>query len=88
MLNVGVPFMGSTAESPVEQWRRVFEINVFSMVPALNAALPILRANAHGGRVVFVASHIGVAPFPGMAATAASKAAVNSIARCVRPTPG
>lgn len=82
VLNVGIPAMGSVADTPVDEWRRVFEINTFSMVPMLNVALPILREHG-GGRVVFVTSHIGTEPFPGMAATAASKAAVNSIARYV-----
>ncbi|KZW01580.1 NAD(P)-binding protein [Exidia glandulosa HHB12029] len=82
VLNVGIPAMGSTADTPVEEWRSVFEINVFSMIPTLNAALPLLRM-VETGRILFTSSHTGVIPFPGLSATSASKAAVNSLARSI-----
>ncbi|EJD50547.1 NAD(P)-binding protein [Auricularia subglabra TFB-10046 SS5] len=79
VLNAGMGIMGTIASTPVEDWRRNFEVNVFSMIPLLQAALPLLRIS--NGRVILVSSAGSVTPPPGLAAYAATKAALNCMAK-------
>ncbi|KAJ7180171.1 hypothetical protein C8R43DRAFT_972003 [Mycena crocata] len=70
-------------DTPIEQWKSHFDVNFFSLVTALKAALPALRASNLGGRVVFVSSGASVKGTPGWGPYAASKAAMNSLCRTV-----
>lgn len=82
ILNAGVlePFgRVESSEVTIEQWKEVFDINFFSLVVAVRAALPHLRKSAVGGRVVFVSSTAAVGHIPAWAPYNASKAAMNSL---------
>ncbi|KAJ6628693.1 hypothetical protein B0H10DRAFT_1988834 [Mycena sp. CBHHK59/15] len=68
-------------DTPLQQWKIHFDVNFFSLVTALTAALPSLRKSKLGGRVVFVSSGAAVKGTPGWAPYAASKAAMNSLCR-------
>jgi NAD(P)-dependent dehydrogenase (short-subunit alcohol dehydrogenase family) len=59
---------------PIDDFRRVLEVNVVGAFQMLRAAVPFLRRTS--GSVVNTASHAGVAGPPNMAAYAASKFAV------------
>jgi NAD(P)-dependent dehydrogenase (short-subunit alcohol dehydrogenase family) len=69
--------------APARAWRTHFDVNVFSLVTALQAAAPALRASAYGGRVVFTSSGAAVGAIAGWAPYNASKAALNSLCRTV-----
>jgi NAD(P)-dependent dehydrogenase (short-subunit alcohol dehydrogenase family) len=62
-------------------WRAHFEVNFFSLVVALKAALPSLRDSEEGGRVIFVSSGAAVAGYTGFGPYNAAKAAMNSLCR-------
>lgn len=67
--------------TPLGAWRSHFEINFFSLVTALKAALLSLRESELGGRVIFVSSGAAVKGNPGCGPYNASKAAMNSLCR-------
>jgi len=66
---------------PLESWKRNFDVNFFSLVTALKAALPALRKSKLGGKVVFVSSGAAVKGTPAWGPYSASKAAMNSLCR-------
>jgi NAD(P)-dependent dehydrogenase (short-subunit alcohol dehydrogenase family) len=74
--NAGVAFLGSFEETPLEEWRRIHDINVLGIVHCIRAFLPAMRAAGGPRKIVNVASTAGFAPMPNMAAYAASKHAV------------
>jgi NAD(P)-dependent dehydrogenase (short-subunit alcohol dehydrogenase family) len=83
ILNAGVldPMCRIGSDIPLDEWRAHFDINFFSLVSALKAALPALRASDLGGRVVFVSSGAGVGGVAGWGPYNAGKAAMNSLCR-------
>ncbi|KAI0921054.1 hypothetical protein AcW2_006151 [Taiwanofungus camphoratus] len=84
VLNAGaISPMGKIADNdvPLDEWKSLFELNFFSLVTALRAALPELRKSELGGKVVFVSSGSAVKGTSAMAPYNASKAAMNSLCR-------
>lgn len=86
-LDVLVNNAGTTSETPpddldgidLDDWDRVFRVNVRGLVQVTRAAAPALRLA--GGSVVNVASIVGLRPGPQPLAYAASKAAVVSLTK-------
>lgn len=68
---------------PLDAWKHHFDVNFFSLVSALNVALPALRTSPNTGRVIFVSSGAATGNTPGWAPYNAAKAAMNSLARYV-----
>ena len=66
---------------PLSSWKTHFNVNFFSLVTALKAALPALRKSELGGRIVFVSSGAAVGGSTGWGPYNASKAAMNSLCR-------
>jgi NAD(P)-dependent dehydrogenase (short-subunit alcohol dehydrogenase family) len=71
--------ISSTSISTLSEWRNVFEINFFSLVHTVQAALPHLRKA--GGRIVFVSSGAATGNISAWGPYNATKAAMNSFAR-------
>ena len=71
----------ASADTPLDAWRTHFEVNVYSLVTALNAAVPSLRESPTGGKVIFVSSGAAVGGIAGWGPYNASKAAMNSLNR-------
>ena len=71
----------ASADTPLDAWRTHFEVNVYSLITALKAAVPSLRDSPKGGRVVFVSSGAAVGGTTGWGPYNASKAAMNSLNR-------
>jgi NAD(P)-dependent dehydrogenase (short-subunit alcohol dehydrogenase family) len=74
--NAGVAFLGSFEETPLSEWRRIYDINVVGIVHCIRAFLPAMRKAGGARKIVNVASLAGFAPAPNMSAYAASKHAV------------
>ena len=74
--NAGVAFLGGFEETPLSEWRRIYDINVMGIVHCTRAFLPDMRRAGGVRKIVNVASTAGFAPMPNMAAYAASKHAV------------
>jgi NAD(P)-dependent dehydrogenase (short-subunit alcohol dehydrogenase family) len=63
---------------PMDQWREVFETNVFGLVEVTRRAIPLLRANG-GGVICNVTSSSLLPPVPFYGVYRASKAAVQAL---------
>ncbi len=75
------------AEMSVELFRRVYEVNVFGMVSAISAVLPLMRREATSSykpQVVGVASLSAVVGLPRAEAYGSSKAAANYLLNALR----
>ena len=48
--NAGIGAQGTVETNPLDEWRKVFEVNVFGMVRVMRAALPHLRRSSHASR--------------------------------------
>lgn len=84
ILNAGVlePLGNIASEDiTIDQWKRHFDTNFFSLVEALRATLPELRTSSFGGRVVFISSGAATGNTPGWGPYNAGKAAMNSLCR-------
>ncbi|KAJ3814222.1 hypothetical protein EV368DRAFT_78785 [Lentinula lateritia] len=68
-------------DTPISAWKDHFDVNFFSLVTSVKAALPSLRISELGGKIVFVSSGAAVKGFPGWGPYNASKAAMNSLCR-------
>jgi NAD(P)-dependent dehydrogenase (short-subunit alcohol dehydrogenase family) len=74
--NAGVAFLGGFEETPLSEWRRIYDINVLGIVHCTRAFLPAMRSAGGRRKIVNVASAAGFSPLPNMSAYAASKHAV------------
>ncbi|CAA7259832.1 unnamed protein product [Cyclocybe aegerita] len=83
ILNAGTlhPLCRIGDDTPLDSWKRHFDVNFFSLVTATKAALPYLHRSTRGGRIVFMSSGAAVKGTPGWGPYNASKAAMNSLCR-------
>ncbi|HJP79136.1 MAG TPA: SDR family oxidoreductase [Pseudonocardiaceae bacterium] len=80
--NAGIGAQGTIEDNELDEWRTVFEVNVFGMVRVARAALPWLRASAQNGNspaIVNTCSIAATAGLPARALYSASKGAVYSL---------
>ena len=78
----GIGPLGTVADSPAEQWRRTFEVNVIAVAELTRLLLPRLRASR--GHVVCINSGAGFTARPGWGSYAASKFALRAFADALR----
>jgi len=83
-LDVLVNNAGTGSVAPLEETgdteaHRIFEVNVFGPMRLVRAALPVMRAQGGGGRIVNVTSVNDIAPAPFNGWYSASKAALASL---------
>jgi 2-keto-3-deoxy-L-fuconate dehydrogenase len=76
--NAGVGALGTVEANPLEEWRRVLDVNVLGIVRLLRAALPHLRRSPHAA-VVNTCSIAAAAGLPERALYSASKGAVQAL---------
>lgn len=83
ILNAGIldPLCRIGDDTPLQSWKQHFDVNFFSLVTAVKAALPYLRKSSNGGRIVFVSSGAAVKGLAGWGPYNAGKAAMNSLCR-------
>ncbi|CAN6664040.1 benzil reductase ((S)-benzoin forming) Irc24p [Trichomonascus vanleenenianus] len=78
VLNAGVlEPVTKIVNSNVDEWKKLFDINFFSIVNLLKLTIPHLRGH---GRVVFVSSGAAVGNYTAWGAYGSSKAALNHLA--------
>ncbi|MEM8506936.1 MAG: oxidoreductase [Bacteroidota bacterium] len=73
--NAGVGFIGAVEEATLDETRRVFEANFFSVVKITQQVLPKMRAR-RSGHIVQMSSHGGFVAFAGFGIYNASKFAL------------
>ena len=76
--NAGIGAQGTVEENDDDEWRRVFEVNVFGLVRVTRAALPYLRRSSNAA-VVNTCSIAATAGLPNRALYTATKGAVLSL---------
>ncbi|KAF9055383.1 NAD(P)-binding protein [Hymenopellis radicata] len=83
VLNAGTldPLCRIGDSTPLAAWKTHFDVNFFSLITAVGASLPALRASELGGKIIFVSSGAAVNGTPGWGPYSASKAALNSLCR-------
>ena len=81
--NAGYGHEGVLEESPIEEMRRQFDVNVFGAVAVAKAFLPRFRERRHGF-IVNVASMGGMITMPGIAYYCGSKFALQGISEVMR----
>jgi NAD(P)-dependent dehydrogenase (short-subunit alcohol dehydrogenase family) len=78
-LNAGVGICGTAWETSLEEWHRLFDVNLWGVVHGVRSFVPRLVA-AREGHVVLTASLAGLTANPGLAAYGVSKHAVVGLA--------
>jgi NADP-dependent 3-hydroxy acid dehydrogenase YdfG len=73
--NAGFGFFKSVDETSLEEWRRVFEVNVQGVFLCSKAVLPAMKERGQG-TIVTISSDVGRRTIPGGAAYASTKYAV------------
>jgi NADP-dependent 3-hydroxy acid dehydrogenase YdfG len=80
--SAGIGPLGTVENSPAEQWRQTFEVNVVAVAELTRLLLPALRTAR--GRVVCINSGAGFTARPGWGSYAASKFALRAFADALR----
>jgi NAD(P)-dependent dehydrogenase (short-subunit alcohol dehydrogenase family) len=80
--NAGVGVGGPVEHVTEEDWRWVFDVNLFGIVALTRAAIPMLRTGH--GRIVHIGSIGGRVSSPGLAPYSASKHAIEALAESQR----
>lgn len=75
--NAGLSPIGSVEEFPVDDWKELFETNVFGVVRCIQAALPAMRQQ-QSGHIINVSSMAGRTAIPMFGAYSSSKWAVEA----------
>ena len=78
----GIEIEKTIEETSLEEWNRVFAINVTGMFLTSKHALPLLRKST-GASVINFGSYDGFIADPGLAAYCASKGAVHALTRAM-----
>ncbi|MFW2403404.1 MAG: SDR family NAD(P)-dependent oxidoreductase [Gammaproteobacteria bacterium] len=79
ILNAGIALdTGFTANQDMDAVRRMFEVNTLGVAQGLRDVLPFMQ---RGGSIIVTSSPVSTQLMPGAGAYAASKAAVNALAR-------
>ena len=73
--NAGIGARGTVEDNSDDEWRRVFEVNVFGVVRVSRSALPHLRQSSHAV-IVNTCSYAAIAGIPQRALYASSKGAM------------
>lgn len=76
--NAGYGHEGTVEESPMEELRQQFEVNVFGAVAMMKAVLPFMRQRRHG-HIINITSMGGLMTMPGLAYYHGSKFALEGI---------
>ncbi len=74
--NAGVAYSNSAWDTPLEQYERVIDVNLFGVIHGVRAFVPRMLRQATPGHIVNVASAAGLLTVTGLAAYCASKFAV------------
>ena len=83
MANAGVAVAGSFLDTSLEDWQRVFDVNVWGVIHTLRSFLPPLVERGEGGHLVITASAAGFLPLPSLPAYGTTKAGVLMLAQCL-----
>lgn len=81
--NAGFGVSGSVEDTPIEDAKRIFDVNFFGMVNGIQEAVPYLRESG-GGTIVNISSVAAPLSIPFQGFYSASKSAVLSLSEALR----
>ena len=81
--NAGQAASGKVDSVSLDDFRQIMELNVFSVVEAIQAVTPVMRA-VGGGLIINVSSMVSRMAILGLGAYAATKAALNMLSNTAR----
>ena len=73
---------GIFEDTPVEEWKSLFELNLFSVVAITQKIIPLMKAQG-SGRIINISSENGTQPYPDMIHYNASKAALDNFSKAL-----
>ncbi len=73
---------GSFEETPIEEWKSLFELNLFAAVELTRKVIPFMKEQ-HWGRIINISSENGEQPYPDMIHYNASKAALGNFSKAL-----
>jgi NAD(P)-dependent dehydrogenase (short-subunit alcohol dehydrogenase family) len=76
--NAGYGHQGTFEETPLDEYRRQFDVNVFGVIAVTQAVLPYLRKR-RAGRILNITSMGGYVTFPGIGAYHGTKFALEGL---------
>ncbi len=82
-LNAGVSLRGRAWELSIDDWRWIYDVNVFGVVHGIHGFVPTLVKQG-GGHVVITASNSAVGTLPALAPYVSSKHAVLALAETLQ----
>jgi short-subunit dehydrogenase len=80
--NAGISYLGPVEDLDMNEFRRVFEVNVFAALQIIQKLIPGIRGVK--GRIMLVGSRAGKIPLPYFSAYSASKSAIETLADSLR----
>ncbi|MDD4306280.1 MAG: SDR family NAD(P)-dependent oxidoreductase [Methanosarcina sp.] len=81
--NAGIGGTMPTVDATIEHWKSIIDVNLWSVIYGINAALPIMRLQG-GGHIVNTSSIAGLVPFPFQALYCTTKYAVVGMSESMR----
>jgi NAD(P)-dependent dehydrogenase (short-subunit alcohol dehydrogenase family) len=81
--NAGIAVGAEVRDCPIEDWRRVMEVNLFGAINGVVAAYPVMVGQGFG-HIVNTASIEGLVPFPNTVGYVASKYGVVGLSNALR----
>jgi short-subunit dehydrogenase len=81
--NAGHGLRDSVAHMDPEQYRQMFETNLFGAISAMQAVVPVMQRQG-GGTIINISSVAGHIPLPFSAGYSATKFAMNAIGKAAR----
>jgi NAD(P)-dependent dehydrogenase (short-subunit alcohol dehydrogenase family) len=82
--NAGIVATGRSWELPLEQWRRIVDVDLWGVVHGIRAFVPRILETGEPGHLVNVASMAAVRPLAGLGPYVASKHAVLGLSDVLR----
>lgn len=82
--NAGIAVAGPFADTTLEEWRRIVDVNLWGVVHGCRHFGALLREHGEGGHLVNTASAAGYLPSRVLPAYATTKAAVLMLSACLR----
>ena len=81
--NAGQGLMSPVEKVNIDDYRAIMELNVFSVLRAMQAVIPVMRGQKKG-LILNISSRVSKNYFPGLAAYASTKYALNAISLTAR----
>lgn len=82
--NAGIGMAGSFADTTLQDWQRIVDVNLWGVVHGCRHFAPLMTAHGEGGHIVNVASAAAYLPSRTLAAYATTKSAVLTLSGCLR----